>query len=354
MKKPRGGWDNSGQAKPASGYDIRYGHGLLSEESSGWPSYLAVTTPSAYRTAKPYLAKEPAGVGHVDLLDYGQLQAITDSLPDDAELVVGLGGGRAIDASKYVALKKQLPLILAPSVVSTGAIIYGMLGRWEGRNILGGRDDWPWIDFEDILVDYDLVLEAPYYLNTAGLGDVLCGYAGMAEWRRNSRLGIGPTWDAGAAAEAIQHQSDVVEGFPATLGPNGSLTADTVRFIMTAVQERDDKGLSHPAASSGDHSFQLVVEPVNDKAWVHGELVALAAVIIAWQCEESPETLTSWLDTCLVRRRPSEMGMTAAELQKGLDAMPAHLMEQGKDSIMGREPVNGAQFDALWEFLETT
>ena len=114
MKRPSGGWANAGQAKLASEYEIRYGHDLLRAESSGWPPYVAVTTPSAYRTAKPYLAREPAGVGHVGLLDYGQLQAITDSLPDDAELVVGLGGGRTLDTSKYVALKKQLPLILVP------------------------------------------------------------------------------------------------------------------------------------------------------------------------------------------------------------------------------------------------
>ena len=74
MKRPSGGWGNAGQAKPASEYEVRYGHGLLQAESSGWPPYVAVTTPSAYRTAKPYLAREPAGVGQVGLLDYGQLQ----------------------------------------------------------------------------------------------------------------------------------------------------------------------------------------------------------------------------------------------------------------------------------------
>ena len=32
-----------------------------------------------------------------------------------------------------------------------------------------------------VMVDDDLVLAAPYYLDTAGLGDVLCGYAAIAE-----------------------------------------------------------------------------------------------------------------------------------------------------------------------------
>ena len=355
MKRPpRGGWDGADQAKRAAEYQISYGHGLVRKHSAGWPDYVAVTTPSAYLSAERYLAKPPAGVGYVDLLDFGQLQAITDSLPDDVDLVVGIGAGRALDASKYVALKMELPLLIVPTVVSTGAIIHGFLARWEGRKLLGNAADWPWIDFEDLLVDYDLTLEAPTYLNTAGLGDVLCGYAGLAEWRRNSRLGVGPPWDADAAASALQHHDQIVREFPRTLDSKGGLTADSIRFIMTAVQERDERSLVHPAAPSGDHAFPIIIELANDKGWVHGELVALAAIIIAWQCEESPDLLISRLDRCQVRRRPSEMGMTYDELLRGLEAAPEHMRRQGLDSIMGRDPVTGRRFDLLWEFLETT
>ena len=74
------------------------------------------------------------------------LQALSDSLPADAELVVGFGGGRALDASKYVALTKDLPLILVPTVVSTGAIIHSTVAKWSGRMLIGPGDRWPWVD----------------------------------------------------------------------------------------------------------------------------------------------------------------------------------------------------------------
>lgn len=357
MKRRRGGWDQGELSKPASEYDIRYGHGLLKAESEGWPRYIVVTTPTAYRTARPYLAAEPAGVGYVDLLDFGQLQELADGLPDEAEAVIGLGGGRALDASKYVALRKDLPLIMVPTAVSTGAIIHGVLARWEGRNILGGKDRWPWVDCEHVLVDFDLVLEAPYYLNTAGLGDVLCGYAGLAEWRRNARAGVGPPVDEQAIAESVGHHQSIVNDLPRTLDAHGALTPDSVRYILTAIQQRDEKSLRHPAAPGGDHVFMQALELANGKGWVHGEGVALGAVIIAWQCEESPETLISRLDVCKVRRRPSDMGLAREELRKGLELAPKYMAdkENGRDvnSIMRHEPVVGDRFDALWDFLES-
>ena len=355
MSTLRRGWNNGGQARPASEIDIRYDHGLLKRESSKWPRYVAVTTPSAYSTAQPYLSREPAGVAHAAWLDWDHLQSLCDGLPNGAEMVVGLGGGRALDASKYVALTKGLPLVLVPTVVSTGAIIHGVFAKWDGRQIIRGGDYWPWVDCEEVLVDYGLVLEAPYYLNTAGLGDVLSSYAGVAEWRRNSKHGIGPPCDEEAVTKVISSYEDTARASPQTLDAQGGLTDDSVRFIMTALQERDAKLLRHPAAPGGDHSFAILLELVNDKGWVHGELVGLGALIIAWQCDESPQTLIAWLDSCRVRHRPAQMGISREELRKGLEFAPTVMSEDsdGRDSIMGRDPVVGHRFDALWEFLGT-
>ena len=357
MAKIRGAWSDASQAKPAAEYDIKYGHGLLERESSEWPRYSVVTTPSAYAAARPELAREPDQVVYARWLDWTHLQEITNAVPDDTDLIVGLGGGMALDSSKYVGLKKQVPLVLVPTIVSTGAIIHGMFAKWEGRKVIGDLPEWPWIDFQDILVDYDVVLQAPEHLNTAGLGDVLCGYAGRAEWRRNARLGVGPPFDEDAVAVAVKHHEDIVTGFPRTLSAAGELTPDSVELIMTAVHERDDKGLKHPAAPGGDHTFCIGFEEVNNKAWVHGEVVALAAVIIAWHCEQSPETLAERLDTCRVRWRPGDMGVSRDELKKGLELAPAFMSDtlggRKVDSILRNDPIVGARLDALWGYLQS-
>jgi len=355
MHKPRGGWDaRAGRPKPAADYQIKYGHGLLEQESSTWPQYVVVSTPSAKRAAAGHFSKPSLGTALVSSLDWSHLDRAAECLPS-SDLVVGLGGGLALDASKYIALKRDLPLVLVPTVVSTGAIIHGHVAKWDGYQILGNGDDWPWRDFEDILVDYDIVLKAPARLNTAGLGDVLCGFAGIAEWFHNANLGIGEPFDEAAVAQTAGHHRLIVKEFPNTLGPNGALTSKSIHFIMTAIQERDRKALRHPAAISADHSLWMAMEEINERRYVHGEAVALCAAIIAWHCGENPGLLPCWLDTCKVGWRPKDAKVSKQDLRKALAFAPTYFSNEsaGRDipSILLKKPIIGKKFLDLWDFL---
>ena len=255
------GWEMPGsEMRPASEVEIRLGSNLLNAESSGWPPCLAVTTPAAMRIAQSRLRTEPAAVAHAGLLDWTDLRELSDGLPDDAGLVVGIGGGRALDAAKYVSIAKDLPLILVPTILSTGSIIHSGFAKWEGRQIIRSTSQRPWSDCEYVLVDYGVVLSAPDYLNTAGIGDVLCGHAGLAEWRCNSGLGIGPPYDEALARPTYDFFHEIVETFPPTLDASGRLTENSIRIIMKAIQERDARVLRHPAMPPSDHEFDFATE----------------------------------------------------------------------------------------------
>ncbi len=58
-------WDCSTVETPrmARDVDIRFGHGLLKQESARWPRHAAVSTPTTWRVAQPYLSQSLAGVG---------------------------------------------------------------------------------------------------------------------------------------------------------------------------------------------------------------------------------------------------------------------------------------------------
>ena len=342
-------------SKPASEYDIRLGDGLVASDSKDWGRYLLITTPSAYAVLSPQLDHAPAGIGYNEWLDRSHLIEVSDSLPDDVDLVVGGGAGRALDHAKLVAHRKGVPLVQVPTAVSTGAIIHSFVADWDGRQIIG---QLAVVDCEYVLVDYGVVLQAPERLNTAGIGDVLCGYAGIAEWRRGARLGTSDPVDEERVGKAMGLFQKIISDFPPTLGASGELTPASIDVIMWAVQQRDDHVVRDPNAPGADHAYCFAIEIANDQYWIHGETCALGAMIIAIRTGESPETLAGWLDSCKVRWRPSDLDITREQFDKSLTAWPSWLGDGTDDkpvskSIVVQDPMTAEETDRVWGLLNS-
>lgn len=89
-----------------------------------------------------------------------------------ADLIIGVGGGKALDAAKLVAYQSQLPIVTIPTSAATCAAwtalsnVYSDLGAFQY--------DVSLIRCPDLLIlDYDLIQTAPQRTLIAGIGDAL-------------------------------------------------------------------------------------------------------------------------------------------------------------------------------------
>lgn len=345
------GWVHGEWAVPARDVDVRSGRGLLRKCSATWPAWVAITTAQPFDAAQPLLATKPKSVTHVESLDFNELNTLADRLVASAELIVALGAGRAIDAAKHVALKKNLPLVIVPTAMSCDAFVHGYYPKFKGRVLNSDRAEWAYCDPDHVLLDYDLVLKAPRHMNTAGIGEVLSCYAAITEWRYAARRGLGPLDYEHVVMPVLRYQHQVAARFPATLDDKGDLTQESVALIATALQERDDRKLNHPVAVASEHDFASVLNLMSEKKLLHGEVVCMASLIVTW-CTNEYEHHRQRVDTCKVRRRPSEIGVGKDELRRALGFVPEYFADRKVDSVLRREPVTGERFDALWEWLE--
>ncbi|REJ13473.1 MAG: glycerol dehydrogenase [Caldibacillus debilis] len=97
------------------------------------------------------------------------------AVENKVEVVAGVGGGKTLDTIKAVGYYTQLPTVVVPTVASTDApcsalsVIYTEEGVFEEYLILPKNPDI-------VLVDTQIVANAPARLLAAGIGDALATY----------------------------------------------------------------------------------------------------------------------------------------------------------------------------------
>jgi glycerol dehydrogenase len=94
---------------------------------------------------------------------------------DGADLVIAAGGGKALDTGKVVSHELKIPVIVAPTIAATDApcsalsVIYSQHGVFERLLVLPKNP-------ECVLVDTNLIVNAPAEFLVSGMGDALATY----------------------------------------------------------------------------------------------------------------------------------------------------------------------------------
>ena len=108
------------------------------------------------------------------------LERLTKAVEEhQADLIIGVGGGKALDTAKLVAYQNQLPVVTIPTSAATCASWAALSNVYsnEGAFQYGvGLSNCP----ELLILDYSLIKTAPKQTLIAGIGDAL------AKWYESS------------------------------------------------------------------------------------------------------------------------------------------------------------------------
>lgn len=89
-----------------------------------------------------------------------------------ADVVVGIGGGKAIDIGKYAGLHAGLPVFSMPTIASNDAPTSRLIVLYNEDHSVTGTEFLP-ANPDVVLVDTDIIAAAPPRLLRAGIGDAL-------------------------------------------------------------------------------------------------------------------------------------------------------------------------------------
>lgn len=197
------------------------------------------------------------------------------------DVILGIGGGKTLDTVKYVANQRNLPFILVPTSASTDAPTSAMSVIYsdEGEHLYcvchkKGADI--------VLVDSEIVVQAPVRLFVAGMGDALS------------------TWFEAKANEASGHMNEIGKGYRrcllgmeiaglcyrvimeygviAKLAVENGLCTEAVEHVIEANILLSGLGFENTgeSAAHGIHSGLTAIASTNK--FYHGEKVAFGTI----------------------------------------------------------------------------
>jgi len=301
-------------------WNALYEPGVIARECGNVTSYVALTSPSAWRAVEPLLPAPPLGKAFVTNQEEDYLIALARDLPD-ADCVLGIGGGKALDAAKFVAWKNHLPFVLIPTIVSTGAIFNPAIpARRECTCHVVFSELAP----EAVLFDIDVIRAAPPHLNAAGMGECLCWMGAVASWKWWVREGLdGPPWDDAIADETINWVRTRVADYTGDLDSEGRPGARAIRAAAEVNRERHHLKLAslnaiHIVCHLLDNTFLLT----HGRDLVHGEAVALGVLVGCHLYGAYFDEAKKHLEHCGTRFRPRDIGCTWEEVRATLERIP--------------------------------
>ena len=216
------------------------------------------------------------------------------------DCIVGVGGGKLLDAAKAVALALKAPVVIIPTIASTNAPTSALSVIYTDDGVF---EEYFWLPANPnvVMVDTEVICGAPARFLVAGMGDAFATYF-EARAVRNSNSNIfavaahgKQTISAFALAE-LSYKTLIADGFKAKLSIEAGVVATALENVIEANILLSGIGFESGglAASHSVHNG-LTVLPQTHSAY-HGEKVAFG-VLTQLVLENAPmEEITSVMD----------------------------------------------------------
>lgn len=195
-------------------------------------------------------------------------------------VVVGLGGGKALDTAKAVSLRLGVPVVTVPSVASNDSPTSKAVAMYDEEHRMVAVDQLP-ANPHAVLVDTALIAQAPTHFLRAGIGDAVAKRfeaAACAAGNGVTTLGTRPLLVGAVLADACYStiRTHAAAGLAAC--ERGEVTVD-LENLVEAVVLLSGMGFENGGLSLAHSLTRGLMRARGASSALHGEHVAWATLV---------------------------------------------------------------------------
>ncbi|MGV1950199.1 glycerol dehydrogenase [Agrobacterium vitis] len=259
-----------------------------------------------------------------------------------AGVVIGIGGGKALDTAKISALHIGARTVTVPTIASTDSptsalgVIYSEDGVYD-RVVRCGRNP------DVVLVDSALIIKAPARFLVSGMGDALSTwYEARSNFESHSNNYIGDGYGTTAAGAAIArrcHEVLMRDGRAAYAAAIDGKLTPAVENIIEANTLLSGLGFENCGVSGahGIHDALTVLEPTHH--FFHGEKVAFGIIGLLVLENRPLDEINEAIDFCQDLKLPTMLGDLGLETVTAEDLLKVGEIAMAPASVIHSVPV---------------
>ena len=209
----------------------------------------------------------------IDTTRIEELVELAFSVSNKAQAIVGLGGGKVIDAAKYTAFLRKIPFISVPTSASSDGFSSASASLLVG----GKRTSVPARLAYGILVDTDVIKSAPEKFIYSGIGDMVSKIPALYDWVYEDAKGYTVLNDF-----SMMIAKKAVNSFVRT--PFETIHDDM--FLKELIDSLAMSGIANEIAGSSaptsgsEHLISHALDKFSERPQLHGIQVGIASYLM--------------------------------------------------------------------------
>lgn len=210
----------------------------------------------------------------VDVIDMQEIMDMAFNLPGKTQAVLGIGGGKVIDAAKYISYLRKCAFVSIPTSTSSD----GFASSSASLILKGKRTSVPAKMASGIVVDTQVIRTAPEKFIYSGIGDMISKITSLYDWLYEEKCGKTQIDDF-----AMMIAKKAVNSFVRT--PYESIKDEL--FLKELVDSLAMSGIANEIAGSSapvsgsEHLISHALDKILDQPQLHGIQVGIATYLMS-------------------------------------------------------------------------